>query len=359
MSRKIFYIILFPVSLVFGLVTLIRNFLYDKGLLKSKTFDIPVISVGNLSVGGTGKTPHTEFLLSLISDDFCTAMLSRGYKRKTKGFYLADKKSDANVLGDEPYQIYKKFPGIIVAVDENRVEGIENLRRLYNNLGVIILDDAYQHRRVVPGFSILLTDYNHLYTRDFFLPSGRLRESAAGSRRADMVIVTKCPETITEAEMQAIKTELKLDDRQDLFFSSFEYQGLSPVFPESLITENKVGVAETSVLLVAGIVSPGAMENYLKSLFPEVSHLFFPDHHHFTKSDFDLLSKKIQAMNPHKSIIVVTEKDAARLLSDRNYPEELKSKTYALPIKVKILGGKEKVFTDKIKQYVEKNPGNR
>lgn len=353
MIAKLRYIVLYPISLIFGIVSSVRNFLYDKRILKSKRFDIPVISVGNLAVGGTGKTPHTEYILSLLQYEWETAMLSRGYKRWTKGFILADKHSNAFTVGDEPYQIHMKYPNVTVAVDEDRVRGVENLLRLYPHLGVVVLDDAFQHRAIKAGYSVLLTDYSRLYTRDFYLPSGRLRESKKGSRRTDIIVVTKCPSSISVDEMRRIESEIKPREGQELFFSTLEYGELIPVFP----AKQDIPPA-SSVLFMAGIVSPRPAIQYLKSTYSEVEPLLFPDHHNFTVKDFENLSAKFEAMNTEDSIIVVTEKDASRIISHAEYPEALKEKTFALPIRVKILDGKEQLFNEKIRQYVGKNTTN-
>lgn len=360
MFRKFLYIILLPFSLLFGLVTRIRNFLFDKRVLKSVSFDVPVICVGNLTVGGTGKTPHTEFILSILSGQYKTAMLSRGYKRKTKGFILADKNTSSQIVGDEPYQIYRKYPEVVVAVDEKRVRGIESLLTLFPDLDAIVLDDAYQHRYVTPGFTVLLTDYNNLYTRDFLLPSGRLRESKKGSNRADIIVVTKCPPALTQKKIQNIEAELNLKKEQHIFFSSYKYQELVPVFPENCRQEVTSSFSDLgySALLMAGIVSPGPIVKQLEQSFTKVETLFFPDHHDFSANDFTVLDKKFHDMNPDTTIVVVTEKDASRLLSSENYPEHLKAHTFALPIQVEILENKKDEFIKKINGYVEKNSRN-
>lgn len=358
MTKTFQYIILYPFSLLFGLISRIRNFLFDKECLKSTAFATPTICVGNLTVGGTGKTPHTEYIISLLQDEWKTGMLSLGYKRKTKGFQLANEKSDASAIGDEPFQIYQKFPKIRVAVDEKRVHGVEKLLTLFPDLEVFVLDDALQHRQIRPGFSILLTDYARLYTRDFYLPSGRLRESKKGSKRADIIVVTKCPDNISQEEMLTIGAEIEPQKSQTLFFSTYQYNDLKPVFSNT-VTINTVDklLKDKGVLVMAGIVSPQPIIDYLKQYTSRIETLFFPDHHNFTEKDMDVLCKKFNSMNTTENIIVVTEKDAARLLST-NYPDELKSKTFALPIQVKILDDKEYLFTEKIRSYVKNNSRN-
>lgn len=356
MIKTVRYIALYPFSLLYGLIVGIRNFLFNKGILKSEKFKMPVISVGNLTVGGTGKTPHTEYILSVLQDDWEIAMLSRGYKRKTKGFRLADESIDYSTIGDEPFQIYRKFPKVKIAVDEERVHGVMELLNYFPQLQAVVLDDAFQHRYIQPGFSILLTDYSRLYTHDFYLPSGRLRESKKGSHRADLIIVTKCPENISKIEMDAVEEEIKPREYQMLFFSTYKYQPLKPVFSD---VEEVVQLSDdTGVLLLAGIVSPQPMVDYLKNYTSRIETLFFPDHHDFAEKDINELCRKFDSMNMKEKIIVVTEKDASRLMSNDNYPEYLKSKTFALPIRVKILDDKENLFTEKIKEYVKENSRN-
>ncbi|HSN48353.1 MAG TPA: tetraacyldisaccharide 4'-kinase [Flavobacterium sp.] len=210
--------ILFPFAILYGFITGIRNFLYDKGILKSYSFDVPVIAVGNLSVGGTGKTPQIEYLIRLLSPKYKVATLSRGYKRQSKGFVLADSTSNAEILGDEPFQFYKKFNKIQVAVDADRKHGIDQLLSQTNKPEVILLDDAFQHRKVKAGFYILLTSYGDLYSDDFMLPTGNLRESNSGAQRADMIVVTKCPATLSLDEQNEIKAKLKLEPNKELYY---------------------------------------------------------------------------------------------------------------------------------------------
>ncbi|NDV47305.1 tetraacyldisaccharide 4'-kinase [Paludibacter sp. 221] len=354
---KLKYIVLYPFSLLYGLVSKIRNILFDKDILRSEEFDIPIISVGNLAVGGTGKTPHTEYILSFLQNKWKTAMLSRGYKRKTKGFRPANASANANTIGDEPFQIHQKFPDVTVAVCEKRVQGVSKLLELYPDLQAVVLDDAFQHRHIKAGFSILLTDYSRLYIDDFYLPSGRLRESKKGSRRADIIVVTKCPATIGRGKMESIESKLKPNGQQTLFFSSYDYKELKPVFGQS--DKKAMITPDTGILVVAGIVSPQPMIEYLRQFSSHIDSLLFPDHHSFSPDDIDAITKKIGAMNHTQKIIVVTEKDAARIISNPDYPNELKSKTFALPIQVKILDNKETLFTEKIERYVRENSRNR
>lgn len=355
------HIILFPFSLLYGLVTGVRNWMFDRGMLKSTTFDFPLICIGNLAVGGTGKTPHTEFILSALQSEWKSAMLSRGYKRKTKGFYLADENSDSLTLGDEPYQIHQKFPAVKVAVDEKRVRGVNKLQSLFPDLQVIVLDDAFQHRYIETGFSILLTDFANLYSRDMLLPAGSLRETKSGSKRANIIVVTKCPIDLSPIDMRLIEMELKPATNQMLFFSSYVYDELVPVFPESvkkIWTYDQLKESKAGVLLVAGIVSPEPIVKELSKYTDTIETLFYADHHAFQARDFTQISTQFDKIITSEKIILVTEKDAARLLSSSILPEALKAHIYALPIRVEILLDQEILFIQKIKSYVVEDSRN-
>lgn len=335
--------ILFPFAILYGLITSIRNFLFDKGILKSYSFDLPIIAVGNLSVGGTGKTPQIEYLIRLLSQNYKVATLSRGYKRKSEGFVLADANANAAILGDEPFQFYQKFPQIQVAVDANRKNGIEQLLAQNSKPEVILLDDAYQHRKVKAGFYILLTAYGDIFADDFMLPTGNLRESRSGSKRADVVVVTKCPPNLLEDEQLLIRKKLKLAANQELFFSCIAYD-------DCIYSENqKIEVAEikqSKKLLLAGIAKPEPFFSYLKN--PNDECLTYPDHHHFSENDIQEIIIKAQ-----DSIIITTEKDYVRLKG--SLPNK---QLYYLPIQSKLLS-KADLFDKKIKDYVGTCTGNR
>ena len=293
--------ILFPLAFLYWLITFIRNWLYDKGIFKSSSFNIPIIAVGNLSVGGTGKTPQIEYLIRLLSENYKVAVLSRGYKRTTEGFILADEKATASSIGDEPFQFYSKFPNIQVAVDANRKNGIENLLQLSNKPDVILLDDAYQHRKVKAGFYILLTAFDDLFCNDFILPFGNLREPSSGKKRADMIIVTKCPNDLSEIAQQKIREKLKV--KQPVFFTTIQYDDY--VFGnESKLLVSEIQ-SETKVL-VAGIAKPKLFFDFLKNETDEA--LVFPDHHHFSKQDCEQILAKANGRK-----IITTEKDFVRL----------------------------------------------
>lgn len=328
--RKIF----FPFAILYGIITSIRNFLFDKGILKSYSFDVPVIAVGNLSVGGTGKTPQIEYLIRLLSPKYKVATLSRGYKRKSEGFVLANATSNAEILGDEPFQFYQKFKNIQVAVDANRKNGIEQLLSQPEKPNVILLDDAFQHRKVKAGFYILLTSYGDLYSDDFMLPTGNLRESRSGVKRANLVIVTKCPSHLSLEEQNIIKDKLNLVSNQELYFSFMDYD-------DSIYSEEKsMKVSEiksVDKLLVAGIAKPEPFFNHLQSQNDE--KLVFPDHHHFSENDLLEIKNKTQ-----NKIILTTEKDFMRLKG--KLPKE---QLFYLPIRSSFLSNDEsfdKTITD-------------
>ena len=354
-------IILAPLSWIYGSITATRNWLYDKGILPSTSFNTPIISVGNLAVGGTGKTPHVEFLLNLLKSNKKVAILSRGYKRKTKGFLLANEKANSDTIGDEPFQIFSKNPKVIVAVDEKRVHGVKKLNELHPEIDVIVLDDAYQHRQITSGLSILLTDYSNLYTSDSHLPGGNLRESKKGSKRADIIIITKCPEKLSAIEMRIIEKEFSIKPHQSLFFSSYKYDEIDPVFPDMVsdkISLSKIKKTKAGILLVAGIVSPQPIIEQLNKYTNTIETLFFKDHHAFQRQDILAIQKKFDKIENQEKIIMVTEKDAARIVSMPDFPNALKQVIYTIPISVKILNNQEQIFIDKIQNYVAEDSRN-
>jgi tetraacyldisaccharide 4'-kinase len=348
--------------MVYGLITRVRNWLFDKDLiLRSTVFEIPIISVGNLTAGGTGKTPHTELILSLLQDQWQVAMLSRGYKRESKGFVLADQTASSTTIGDEPYQIHIKFPKVKVAVDEKRVNGINQLLTNFPDLDAIVLDDAFQHRFVQPGLSVLLTDYQHLYFQDKMLPLGRLRESPKGAIRANIIIVTKCPPEISPLEKRLVVTGIKPDNHQLLLFSSYKYEEIVPVFPQhqtTCWTYNRIKSEHASILLIAGIVSPQPIVEHLNDYTKLIFTAFFEDHHSFRTKDFEQFTRRFNTIFARNKLILLTEKDAARIVSNPDYPEHLKPFTYTMPIKVQILNDEESKFNQKILNYVVENPRN-
>lgn len=319
--------ILFPIGFIYWLVTFIRNWLYDFGFYKSKSYNLPIIAIGNLSAGGTGKTPHTEYLIRLLKANYKVAVLSRGYKRSTKGFVLANETISAAELGDESYQIHTKFSDVSVAVCEDRQTGIENLISTINP-DVILLDDAFQHRKVKAGFYVLLTAYDDLFSDDYILPFGNLRESAIGKKRANLVVVTKCPTTLSEKEQGKVKQKLNVN--VPVFFTSIDYD--TEVFSTEN-AQNVSGIIAKEKVIVAGIAKPKYFIDYLNSGNDKV--LIYPDHHNFSEEEISELNNLAQ-----DKILVTTEKDFVRLNG------KIKSdKLFYLPIKVKFLNSETEFQT--------------
>lgn len=333
--------LLFPFAIVYGFITLLRNFLYDKGILKSYAFDIPIIAVGNLNVGGTGKTPQIEYLIRLLSAKYRVATLSRGYKRKSKGFVLANETSNAEILGDEPFQYYSKFQTIQVAVDADRKNGIEQLLDQPLAPQIILLDDAFQHRKVKAGFYILLTSYDELFCNDFILPTGNLRESRSGAKRANVIIVTKCPSSITVTEQEKIKRTINLE--VPIFFSYVSYDDAIYNDTDKLLVSK---IKSESKVLLAGIAKPKPFFEFLLSDTDEV--MTFPDHHHFNEKDVYAIKNKA-----NNKIIITTEKDFVRLNA-----KVLKKQLFYLPIKSQMVVNQD-AFDQIIINYVGACTRNR
>ncbi len=349
---------LLPLSWIYGLGVRIRNQMFELGILKSRSFDIPVISVGNITVGGSGKTPHVEYLIRLLKDKVKVAVLSRGYKRKSRGYVLAGKDTGMKMIGDEPFQMKTKFPDIHVAVDKNRCHGIE---RITNDVesrdtDVILLDDAFQHRYVKPGINILLVDYHRLIIYDKLLPAGRLREPQSGKSRADIVIVTKCPKDLKPMEYRVIIKAMNLYPYQQLYFTALDYDRLHPMFcgeerPLESISENE------NILLLTGIASPKQLAYDLKAYSENITPLTFPDHHQFSKKDIERINEVFESL-PSPKIIITTEKDNARLFGMKGLSDEVRKNIYTLPVRIKFMLGQEEEFNNKIIGYVQKNSKN-
>ena len=306
-------------------------------ILKQREFPVPVVVVGNISAGGTGKTPHTEYVIDLLRYKYHIGMLSRGYKRKTKGFVLATSRSTPLDIGDEPYQIYQKFGrDISVAVCEDRCTGIEELLRLDPRINLIVLDDAFQHRYVKPTVSIVLTEFNNPVFFDKLLPLGRLREPAKAIYRADMVVVTKCPPQLKAIEYRIFKNSLKLFPYQKLFFSRFNYTSLRPLFPD--IRKDAPHMSwlgqDDTVLVLSGIANPKPLVRYLKGFKASIKVKVFPDHHNFNRKDLDAITKRFNELEGKQKIIVTTEKDAVRLINNPYFPHQLKPHIFYQPIDV-------------------------
>ena len=368
---------LLPFSWLYGLGVGFRNMLFEMGILKSRSYDVPVISVGNITVGGTGKTPHVEYLIRLLKDKMNVAVLSRGYKRKSHGFVLANEKTPMRDIGDEPYQMKQKFPEVTLAVDRKRTHGIERLISGENGkkIDVILLDDAFQHRYVKPGINILLVDYHRLVIYDTLLPAGRLREPVKAKDRADIVIVTKCPRDLKPMEFRVITKAMKLYPYQQLFFSTHEYDSPKPVFPDEANADDltSLGVLESQgvlesldplaplvgkqILLLTGIASPEQMEHDLSPLTPHLTEMVFADHHQFKKKDIQRINETFASI-PGPKLIITTEKDATRLSSVTGLSEDVRRHLYSLPIHIILMQDQQNDFNKKIIDYVRKNSRN-
>ena len=355
--HKSFSIILFPFSLIYGLILSIRNKLYDWNIFKSISFSTPIISVGNLSLGGTGKTPHIEYLINLLSPNLKIATLSRGYKRKTKGFLLSNENSTIEDIGDEPLQYRLKYKDIIVAVDEKRVNGIKEIKRIHPETETILLDDAYQHRSVKPGINILITEFNKLYCNDYVIPSGRLRELPAGSKRADIIIVSKSLKKLSNSERNQIIKALSPDSNQSVYFSFIEYgkiKAFTSRAKETVCNESH----KSDLLLLTGIAKPAPLVEKLTQDFNSIEHIKYSDHHSFTKLDITNIKDTYQNIESNNKIIITTEKDIMRL----SLPSILKQiqdiPIFYIPIEICFHGDDKKEFDQKILDYVATNSRN-
>ena len=349
---------LLPLSWLYGRGVALRNALFDMGILESRTYNIPIINVGNLTVGGTGKTPHTEYLIRLLKPTYKVAVLSRGYKRKTKGYVLATEKSTVEEIGDEPWQMRKKFPDIYIAVDRSRRHGIERLcsDKETRDVDVILLDDAYQHRYVQPGVNILLVDYHRMVTDDKLLPAGRLREPKESIRRAHMVVVTKCPYDIKPMGYRVIQRQLSLMPFQKLFFTSLRYNRLQALFSDSS-RDLPTPTDGEHILLLTGIASPEQMLIDLKPYCNDITPLSYPDHHYFSTEDVQEINQKFSSL-PQPRLIITTEKDASRLRKAKGLSPEVREALYVLPVEVQFMRNEQNSFNDKILGYVRENPRN-
>lgn len=348
-------ILLYPLSLIYGFAVNIRNKLFDFNILKSKEFRIPVISVGNITVGGTGKTPHVEYLVELLSADYKIAVLSRGYKRKTKEFTIAGENTPVSFVGDEPWQIKEKYPEITVAVDSNRARGIEKLLQAVPDIDVILLDDAFQHRYVKPGVNILLIDYSRQLHNDHMLPYGWLRESPVERYRADVILFTKSPQKITPIDKRLMLSKLEMSASQHAFFTSIVYKELLPLIPEAKpVTLQQIASEKYSILLVAGIANPQPLLEELGRHSETIKTVLFPDHHYFTQNDLKKIQDEMDALPGENKIVVTTEKDVSRL---KEFASVLvnASNWYYLPIKIAFHPGEAELFTKYIFHYVRNN----
>jgi tetraacyldisaccharide 4'-kinase len=328
----------------------IRNFLYKTKVLRSFSFDLPIISVGNLSTGGAGKTPHIEYLIVLLKDYINVGTLSRGYKRKTSGFRVVEPQDNAEVVGDEPLQYKRKYPEIQVAVGENRVYAVPEMLKSRRDLQLILLDDAFQHRAIKPGLNILLTEYSNLYPDDFILPVGRLREWPTGAERADEIVVTKCPPILPSAERMRILTLLNPLPHQHVYFSYYAYNTAPYYVFNSMY---RVELNETlDVLLVSGIARTDYLIEYLKTKVKSVRILEYEDHHYFNEAEIGEIEAVFKHIDSKNKAILTTEKDAMRLELHRTYLTENKLPVFALPVEVAFHDDDKTKFDTRVKEWL-------
>ena len=348
---RILQVILYPFALCYGLIMQFRNWLFDLHLLSSEEFPKPVISIGNLTYGGTGKTPHIEYLVRLLSPGKFIATLSRGYGRKSNGFILASRRSNVKYIGDEPLQFLKKFEGIKVAVDEKRKRGIHILLQKYPDLQVILLDDAFQHRYVKPGLSILLTDYHRLFPTDYMLPTGTLREFKSGAKRADIIIVTKTPRIFSPITRRRILEDLKPGNHQRVYFSYIKYRDPVSVFdPVNMEFPAKV----SNILLFTGIANDYPLREHLERICRELIVVKFGDHHSYTMQDVEELARKFRNLPTQKKVLVTTEKDVMRLKTPELSTFLKNLPLFYVPMEVDFHGSDKEKFDNEILSYVEK-----
>jgi tetraacyldisaccharide 4'-kinase len=354
-------ILLYPLSLIYGAITGIRNFLYDNGILPSVEFHLPVICVGNITVGGTGKTPHTEYLADLLRKHYRVATLSRGYKRKTRDFRIVSQTSPVSETGDEPLQIALKFPDVLVAVDRNRVAGVKNILKAAPETEVIILDDGYQHRKITPGFSILLTDYERLIVRDHLLPFGSLRESIGNMSRANIILVTKSPEDLSPIQRRVTVKEMNKAAYQNLYFTSIVYMNPKPLFgsPEQQAREWELSqFTGAGIVLVTGIANPRHLKEELMKTFGEIRHLAYPDHYNYREKDILDISAAYAELKTPVKYLFTTEKDAVRLMEFTNIADSVRSAFFYIPVGIRFLNDDREEFDNMIIDYVRKNKRN-
>jgi len=343
-----------PLSWLYGIGVWIRGFLFDNKIIKSKEYPFPVIGVGNITVGGSGKTPHVEYLVKIMHETLQVAVLSRGYKRQSKGFVLAKRDTPMSDIGDEPYQMHRKFPDIHVAVDANRCRGIETIMsgEETHDTDVIILDDAYQHRYVTPGLNILLVDYHRLISNDALLPAGRLREPASAKCRADIVIMTKCPTDMKPMDYRILQRAMSLMPFQKMFYTTMVQKPLIPLFPQkapSIADESRL----PTVLLITGIASPEHMIADFEGKCKRLVTMNFPDHHPFSASDVEAINMQYR-MIEKPAVIITTEKDGVRLAEAKGLTDAVKKSIYVQPIEVQFIQDEE-IFINTIQKYVHKS----
>ena len=347
----------YPISRVYGMGMAMRNKMFEHGVLKQTEFDVPVVVVGNISVGGTGKTPHVEYIVSELMGKYNIGVLSRGYKRATKGFVLATPQSRPEDIGDESYQIYRKFgPEITVAVCEKRVVGINRMLEINPSINLIILDDAFQHRYVKPTVSIVLTEFSRPVFSDSLLPYGRLREPRSALNRADMVVVTKCPPGMKPMQYRIFEENLNLFPFQKLYFSHYNYGHLVPVFPDAATVTPSLDTLTpgTPLLLVSGVANPRPFARFLRRRKAKVKLMRFGDHHNFTASDMENIEETYNSLPADSGkFIVTTEKDAVRLFNNPYFPHSLKPHIFYVPIKVGFIDrGNDRSFAECVEKTI-------
>ena len=348
---KLTKLILLPIAWIYAFVVWMRHRMFDAGTLRSREFKTPTICVGNITVGGTGKTPFVEYLIRLLQPGRKLAVVSRGYKRKSKGMQVSDGNATAEILGDEPYQIYKKYPKTLVVADSNRCRAIDYIEANHANVDAVILDDAFQHRYVNAGLNILLIDYNRPVSKDCMLPAGRLRDLKSAQKRANIIVVTKCPKDLKPIDFNNLTKEIKPLPYQDLFFATLDYDT-----PYHCQTGEKVELtSEDSLVLFTGIAKPQPLEEYLNANVKELKSIKYSDHHNYSKADNEKIYSEFLNLHTENKWIITTEKDAAKLNA---FSDKIKEKLIIIPVRIKILNNEEDVLSKKIKDYVEKNRRN-
>lgn len=339
-----------PLSWLYGMVVHIRHKLFDLKILRSEEFDIPVVCIGNLTVGGTGKTPVAELLIERFSEHYRVGVLSRGYRRRTKGFVLSTLTSSARTIGDEPRQMKLKYPSVPVAVCEKRAEGIRLLRKAHPEIELIILDDAFQHRYVEPWVNILLMDYNNTVYRDRLLPWGRLRDTRNQIHRANFVLVTKCPDDLNPLDMRIVINSLGLFPYQSLYFTRMRQGEITPLFADRAVGKVREG---DPVIAMSGIANPVPLLENLRKRFDVVAELTFDDHHTYRLSDMRRLEALFAAYPD--AVVLTTEKDAVKLTNRKKVPEAVQQRLYYVPIHVSFVADSESEFLRQLELYVRTN----
>jgi len=353
--KKLLQILLLPFSLLYGVVIYLRNKCYDWGVFSSVEFKTTIISVGNLAIGGVGKTPHVAYLIELLQPNYKVATLSRGYKRVTSGFILSDENSTAEDIGDEPLLYKNRFNTMPVAVDEKRVNGVQELTKTYPNLDVILLDDAYQHRAIKPHINILITEFGNLYTTDYLLPSGRLREGVCGNNRADIIIVSKCPTILSPIDKKRVLNELASKKNKPIYFSYIKYKN---IIPYSALAKEFQPDFNSSILLLTGIANPLPLYYELKNSYKFVQHISFNDHHTFTDEDISKIKTVFNKIIGNNKLIITTEKDIMRLSLPKINEQIKELPVYYIPIEIDFHGEDKQEFDNKILNYVKENRRN-